>query len=120
MKHYGIPEEDASAKRGGWDHYGEWRQLHLVSLRIQPDGSIEIASYPTGKRLDLMMGSRLEVELFPDGTYSAEISPQWVVRKEGRIGKHALETGCYLHPSCEDCSEPDCAAKDYLLVQPRR
>ena len=118
MKHYGISGEEAEAKREGWDRYGEWRQLHLVSLRVQPDGAIEIASYPTGKGLDLMMGSRLEVELFPDGTYTAEISPQWTFsrKQEGKIGKAALEDGCYLHSSCFECPEPDCVAKDYLLV----
>lgn len=118
MKHYGISQEEAGLKRVNWNQYGDWRQLRLVSLRVQPNGAIEIASYPTDRGLDLMMGSRLEIELFTDGTYSAEISPQWLVspKREGRVGKAALKDGCYLYPSCKECPEPDCVAKDYLLV----
>lgn len=118
MKHHGIAKVEAEAKRVSWNHYGDWRPLRQVSLRVQPDGAIEICSYPTGRGLDLMMGSRLEVELFPDGTYSAEISPQWAMMKEGRTeGRPGTAgDGCYLYPHCEECPEPDCIAKDYMLV----
>ena len=118
MKHYGISEEEAKLKRGSYDLYGDWQKLHSVSLRQQPNGTIGLASYPTDVGRDLMMGSRLEIELFPDGTYCAEISPQWTMlpKREGRIGKAAHEDGCYLHPSCFECPEIDCRAKDYLLV----
>ena len=118
MNHYGISEDEARDKRQGVWGDGNWRQPRLVSLEKTPTGAIVIASVPTGKRLDLMMGSRLEVWLFPDGTYSADISGQWLMspNREGRIGKYAWETGCYLHPRCEECPESDCEAKDYLLV----
>lgn len=119
MNHYGISEDEARAKRQGHEWLGHWRKPHFISLNNSATGAIVIASVPSGKGNDLMMGSRLEIWLFPDGTCQANISPQWLMNphREGRIGKAAYETGCYLHPSCEECPEPDCVAKDYKLVQ---
>ncbi len=117
LNHYGIPKEEARERRQGiWGN--NWRKPHLVSLDKTPVGAIVIASVPSGRGSDLMMGSRLEVWLFPDGTYEADISGLWLMshKMEGRIGKAALANGCYLHSSCSTCPYPDCVAKSYKLV----
>lgn len=118
MEHYGIEVEKARANRQGHELAGDWRKPHEVSLNKSSAGAIVVASVPSGNGNDLMMGSRLEVWLFPDGTYDANISGLWLMShvREGRIGGYRKKTGCYLHPCCEECPEPDCVAKDYRLV----
>ena len=54
----------------------DWKERPLA-INTFPDGTICIASIPSGKGTDLMLGTKCEIYLYPDGTYSAEILKSW-------------------------------------------
>ena len=91
MDHYGITEEEVSRKRKGhqWDR--DWQKPHDISFNRSTNGAIVIASIPSGRGNDLMMGCRCEIWLFPDGTYSADISGQWIFKLRGRVRTAPVE-----------------------------
>lgn len=112
--HFGISEAEAAIKRQGYDWIGDWK-VHDVAFNKRQDGTIVIASVPTGKGIDLLFGMKCEISLFPDGTYEVEITRSWLPASveerrptEGRLPK--FRDGCNFHPSCFTCPEPDCIA----------
>jgi len=56
--------------------YRDWKERPLA-INTAPDGTICIASIPSGKGIDIIYGMKCEVNLYPDGTYSADILKSW-------------------------------------------
>ena len=56
--------------------YRDWKERPLA-INVTPDGTIHIASIPSGKGTDLIYGTKCEINLYPDGTYSADILKSW-------------------------------------------
>jgi len=62
--------------RSGPNFFREWKERPLAINNL-PDDTICIASIPSGKGTDLIYGTKCEIYLYPDGTYSAEILKSW-------------------------------------------
>jgi hypothetical protein len=64
----GVKKEE-----GMYRHVREWRPM-AIAFNETDAGVLVIASVPTGKLGDEMLGSRCEIHLRPDGTYWGEIN----------------------------------------------
>ena len=106
-QHFGVPFK-ARGKAPP-----EWVRSMVMGVGHCADGTICIASVPSDKKNDVMLGVKVEVWLYPDGTYSADMYRSCVDPGASRKGvpnikARDLEDGCEFHPSCFKCPESDC------------
>jgi hypothetical protein len=106
MMKIGIEKEE-----GTFGFARDWR-LREIGFNRTDAGVLVIASVPTGKRRDVLMGTRCEIHLFPDGTYWGNVDANFVGFEHRRPGPRMPRSrdGCKLHPTCQGCPEKDCRA----------
>lgn len=102
--HLGISEAEAMAKRrNDFDWEGDWKERPIAFNKIK-GGAVVIASIPSNQGLDIMLGTKCEIWLFPDGTYEAEISKSWLTTpgkekryREAQVVREVIVDKC---PKC--------------------
>jgi len=112
---FGMTDEEVHERIKDQTFDKDWWKQPLAINRSS-DGSIHIASVPSGKGIDIIWGMKFELTLYPDGRYFISTLASWV--KEGQIQQKRegrprldLQDGCQLHPSCFECPEDDCIRK---------
>ncbi len=111
---FGLDQDEFRTRMRACSSESEWAKPHEVSCQRLSEGTIVVASVPSGKSGDLMMGCRMETWLFADGRYWSHISGLWLppdpgLKREGRPSRFDPETdGCDLSRSCFTCREVDC------------
>jgi len=109
---FGMTEEEVRERSRGLRFDKDWQERPLAINRGS-DGSITIASVPSGEGIDIIWGMKFELTLYSDGRYCISTVASWVGevkhprKKEGQP-RMGLKDGCRLHPSCLECPEKDC------------